>query len=73
MIDDCNAALRIQKDYNKALNRRATASEKLGGDGGSGAVDDPKMKHLVQAATGEWTAARKMISALTRSPLTHST
>ncbi|KDN38046.1 putative mitochondrial precursor protein import receptor tom70 [Tilletiaria anomala UBC 951] len=50
VIDDCNEALKQQKDYVKALNRRATAREKLGGDGGSGGESDEKMQSLIRSA-----------------------
>lgn len=53
VINDTNKALELDPAYVKALNRRAVAAEKLGGDGGSGKLDDEKIQFLISAAQGE--------------------
>lgn len=52
VIQDTNEALKLDSTYVKALNRRAVAAEKLGGDGGSGKLDDEKIGYLISAAQG---------------------
>lgn len=52
VLDDTQKALELDPKYVKALNRRAVASEKLGGDGGSGKLEDEKVQHLIRAAQG---------------------
>jgi import receptor subunit TOM70 len=56
VIDDCNEALKLEKTYVKALNRRAIAGEQIAGDGEQEGEEGEKSRELLFNSLCDFTA-----------------